>query len=53
MYYIAKLVQAAGLTIVVIDFIRHFPELMNFRIMGVGVMLFLFGWIIQRYLLKK
>ena len=52
MYYIAKFAQAAGLTIILIEFVRNFPNLMNYRILGVGITVFLFGWIITRFLLK-
>ena len=53
MYYIGKFAQAAGLTIILVDFVMHFPNLMNPRILGVGIILFLCGWIINQYLLKK
>ena len=53
MYYLAKLAQAAGLTIILIGFLRKFPHLMNPRILLVGIALFLFGWIIDQFLLKK
>lgn len=53
MFYLAKFLQAAGLIIVLFDFLRHFPELMNFRILAVGASFFLAGWLIQHYLLKK
>jgi len=52
MYYIAKLAQAAGLTVLLVAFIKNFPDLMSYRILGVGVGLFLVGWIVNRYLLK-
>ena len=52
MYYVAKLFQAAGLTIIVIDFIIKFPQLMNQRIFMLGILLFVSGWLINRYLLK-
>jgi len=53
MYYIAKTAQAAGLTVIAIDFVRHFPEYANRNILILGAFLFCFGWIIERYLLKR
>ena len=53
MYYIAKIAQAAGLTIILIGFIKSIPNLMNPRIFGVGILLFIFGWIITQFMLKK
>jgi len=53
MFYLAKFLQAAGLAIILIDFLRHFPGLMNVRILAAGVILFFSGWLIQQYLLRK
>lgn len=52
MYYIAKIAQAAGLGVILIDYLRHFPELMNRRVLAAGIMLFVFGWVIQKFFLK-
>jgi len=52
MFYLAKLLQAVGLIMVLLNFLQHFPELMNFRVLAIGTALFLAGWLIQRYLLK-
>ena len=48
MYYLAKFLQAAGLTIILIDFIRRFPNLMNMRVLGAGIAVFTFGWLLER-----
>ncbi len=53
MYYLAKIAQAAGLTIIIVNFLTHFPKLLNFKIFLIGGILFLFGWITQRFLLKS
>ncbi len=53
MYGIAKLAQAAGLGIIAFDFVRSFPDVMNRKILGVGILVFAFGWTIQRFLLKN
>ena len=52
MYYIAKLAQASGLTVILIGFIKNFPHLMSHQTLMIGVIVFLFGWIIDAYLLK-
>ena len=53
MYYIAKIAQATGLGIILIGFVKDFPHLMNPRLLLVGVIVFLLGWIIERYMLIK
>lgn len=53
MYYIAKIAQAAGLTIILIGFLKDFPRLMNPKVLLVGAIIFVFGWIIQQFMLKR
>lgn len=53
MYYIAKLTQAAGLGVIGIGFVADFPRLINMKVFAIGVFLFLFGWIIESYMLKR
>ena len=53
MFYLAKLAQAAGLTIIGIGFFTAFPKLMNPKLFAMGGMLFVFGWIVERFLLKR
>lgn len=53
MYYLAKITQAVGLGIILWDFLRHFPALMNFKVLSVGVLIFLFGWIVEKFLLRR
>lgn len=53
MYLLAKCAQAAGLTIILIDFLRNFPNLMSRTILCVGIGVFFFGWSINKFLLKK
>jgi hypothetical protein len=52
MYYIAKIVQAAGLGILLFAFLTRFPELMSYKALTAGLLTFLLGWITQRFLLK-
>ena len=53
MFYIGKIFQAAGLTIILIGFFKDFPKLMNPRLLLVGLLLFLAGWLINKFLIKK
>jgi len=53
MFYIGKLFQAAGLTVIMIDFLLRFPRLMNPRVLLLGATFFTIGWIINKYLVKQ
>jgi len=53
MYYLIKLIQATGLTLILIGFIKNFPELMDMKLFGYGIAFFASGWIIQKLLLKQ
>ena len=53
MYYIAKIAQAGGLTVILIGFLKNFPKLMNPKIFGIGALIFVFGWIVQHFMLKR
>ena len=53
MYYLAKIAEITGIVVVAIDFLRHFPEVMNMKVLGAGIILFAFGWIIEKFLLKS
>ena len=48
LYYLAKLLQAAGMTVILIDYIRHFPELMSRTVLGIGIAVFAAGWGLER-----
>jgi len=52
MYYIAKFIQAAGLTLILVSFLNNFPKLMDYKILILGIIVFIFGWIVQRFMLK-
>lgn len=52
MYLAAKFIEALGLGIVLIGFLRNFPKLMNPHLLAVGVSIFFCGWMIERFLLK-
>lgn len=53
MFYLAKIAQAAGLVTIGFGFMTAFPKLMNMRTLMMGVILFAFGWIVEKYLLKR
>ena len=53
MFLIGKIAQAAGLGIILLGFIQQFPKLMNPRIFMFGLAVFMAGWIIERFLLKR
>lgn len=53
MYYIAKFFQASGLVLLAYAFILTFPEKLNYRVLGVSIILFICGWIAEKYLLRK
>jgi hypothetical protein len=52
MFYVSKGFQAAGLVIILAGFFMKFPSLMSPKIFGVGILFFIIGWTIERYLLK-
>ena len=53
MYYLLKLIQAAGLTFIGVEFFKNFPETMDMKILAIGASIFTFGWILQKITLKK
>ncbi len=53
MYYLAKLAEASGLTVIVIGFIKSYPGLLNPKVFMAGIVLFGFGWIVEFFLLRK
>lgn len=53
MYYAAKFLEATGLGLLAYGFIKTFPEKLNYKVLGVSVILFACGWIIERFVLKK
>lgn len=53
MFYIAKILQAAGMGVILIDFARRFPNLMSHQVLMIGILIFLAGWIVEKFLLKS
>ena len=52
MYYIAKSLEFLGLLIVLMGLIWKMPELMNPYVFMYGLVLFIAGWVIEKYILK-
>jgi hypothetical protein len=53
MFYVAKVIEAFGIIFIAANFIIAFPELMNFKMFLAGGVIFLCGWAIERYGVKK
>ena len=53
MFYFAKILQAVGLTIILIEFLRSFPALMSRAVLVASIGLFTIGWVINRYMIKQ
>jgi hypothetical protein len=53
MYWAAKFLEASGLALLAYAFVRTFPDKLNYKVFGASVLLFVCGWIMERYLLKK
>ncbi len=53
MYYLAKIAQATGLTIILLGYVSSLPGLMSRKVLMTGIIVFFFGWMIQKILLKN
>ncbi len=49
MYYISKGFQLVGLFIIGIGFLAKFPLLMDYKLLGIGFLFFIMGWIVQKF----
>ena len=49
MYYISKGLQLIGLIVIGIGFILQFPHLMDYKLLGIGALFFIMGWIVQKF----
>jgi len=49
MYYISKGFQLVGLFIISAGFINKFPQLMDYKLLGVGLVFFIMGVVIQKF----
>ncbi len=49
MYYISKGFQFVGLLVIGAGFINEFPQLMDYKLLGMGLMFFIMGLAIQKF----
>ena len=49
MYYISKGFQLVGLLIISAGFINKFPQLMDYKLLGIGMVFFIMGVAIQKF----
>jgi len=52
MYYIAKSLELLGLFVILVGFITSFPKLMNPYFFTYGLILFITGWVLDKYILE-
>ena len=53
MFYVAKFLQFLGLLICAGNFLIAFPHKMNYQSFFLSIFLFVFGWIIERFMLRQ
>jgi hypothetical protein len=53
MYYISKGFQLVGLMVIGAGFIKKFPYLMDYKLLGTGVIFFIMGAIVQKFGLRE
>ena len=49
MYYISKGLQLVGLLIIGVGFINKFPQLMDYKLLGIGMVFFIMGVAVQKF----
>ena len=49
MYYVSKGFQLVGLLIISAGFINKFPQLMDYNLLGIGLVFFIMGVAIQKF----
>ena len=52
MYYAAKMLELLGMTMIAIGFVVKFPSLMDPKLLLGGIICFISGWSIEKYILK-
>ncbi len=52
MYYISKGFQLVGLLVIGAGFINKFPQLMDYKLLGIGVIFFIMGVVVQKFGLR-
>ncbi len=49
MYYISKGLQFIGLLVIGLGFISKFPQLMDYKLLGIGLIFFIMGLTVQKF----
>jgi hypothetical protein len=49
MYYISKGFQLVGLLVIGAGFINKFPQLMDYKFLGIGVVFFIMGLVVNKF----
>lgn len=49
LFYLAKIIEGLGITIIAAGFLVSFPELMSMQYFMFGLGIFLVGWLIERF----
>ena len=49
MYFISKGFQLVGLLVIGAGFINKFPQLMDYKLLGIGVVFFIMGVAIKKF----
>tara|TARA_Y100000741_G_scaffold250414_1_gene192548 strand:- start:176 stop:364 length:189 start_codon:yes stop_codon:yes gene_type:complete len=52
MYYLAKFFELIGISVVTLGFYINYPDPMQYGTLLYGIIFFIGGWIIEKYLLK-
>ena len=53
MYYFSKGFQLVGLLVIGAGFINKFPQLMDYKLLGIGLVFFIMGIAIQKFGLNE
>ena len=49
MYYISKGFQLVGILVISGGFINKFPQLMDYKLLGIGMVFFIMGVAVQKF----
>tara|TARA_Y100000588_G_C13711637_1_gene693205 strand:+ start:401 stop:565 length:165 start_codon:yes stop_codon:yes gene_type:complete len=49
MYYICKGFQLVGIVVIGAGFLKNFPYLMDYKLLGIGVLFFIMGLAVQKF----
>ena len=49
MYYISKGFQLVGLLVIGAGFINKFPQLMDYKLLGIGSVFFIMGFVVKKF----